>query len=97
MQLSLSLSPKKEAQDFLDFRLISPVGCLYKIISNVLFLRMHHVMDSVVSTSQGAFVKGRQIVNGIIVANKEVDRRKKSKKPGLVCKIDMEKAYDRVN
>lgn len=75
--------PKKEMREFSDFRSISVVGSLYKIISKVLSPRVRKVMDSVVSCSQGAFVRGRQITNGL-VANEMVDGRKNSKKPGLV-------------
>lgn len=54
------LIPKKEeVKDFSDFRPISLVGSLYKIISKVLSLRIRKIMDSVVSISQGAFVRGR--------------------------------------
>lgn len=58
---------------------------------------MRQVLDDVVSRSQGAFVCGRQIVDGILIANELIDGREKSRKPGLVCKIDMEKAYDMVD
>lgn len=47
--------------------------------------------------TQGAFVKGRQITCGILIAFECVDGLKKMKKSGLVCKIDLEKAYDRVD
>lgn len=39
-------------------------------------------------------VLGRQIMDGILIANECVDGRRRSKKSGLVCKIDLEKAYD---
>lgn len=47
--------------------------------------------------TQGAFVKGRQIMDCILIATECVEGLKKEKKSGLVCKIDMEKAYGRVD
>lgn len=91
------LVPKKEARDFSDFRPINLVSSLYKIISKVLSLRMCLVMNEIVSHSLRALVCGKQIVDGILVANELVDGRKKSRKPDLVYKIDTEKTYDRLD
>lgn len=52
-----------------DFRLISLVGSMYKILAKVLANRLHSVICSVVSNTQVAFIKGRQIVYDILVAN----------------------------
>ena len=50
-----------------------------------------------ISMEQGAFVKGRQILDRVLVANECVHSRNKDKNPGLVCKLDLERAYDRVD
>ncbi|XP_045830878.1 uncharacterized protein LOC123922177 [Trifolium pratense] len=54
-------------------------------------------MGSVISVSQTAFVKGRQILDGILIANEVVDEARKSKKELLLFKVDFEKAYDSVD
>jgi len=56
-----------------DYRLITLVGCLYKLISKVLGAHLAMVLNSVISTSQSTFLKGRDLVNGVIVINEVVD------------------------
>lgn len=54
-------------------------------------------MEVIVLKSQSVFVRRKQILDGILIANECVDGRKKEKTSGLVYKIDFEKAYDRVD
>ena len=50
--------PKKEgAEDFKDFRPISLVGTLYKLIDKVLANGLKKVMNLVVNKAQNAFVE----------------------------------------
>ena len=58
---------------------------------------MKKVLPKIISMAQGAFVYGRQILDGVLIANECIHSRKKEKRPGLICKLDLEKAYDRVD
>ena len=90
--------PKKnDTSNICDFRPINLVGSLYKILPKVLANRLKGVLDKLISESQNSFVGGRQILDLVLIANECVDSRMKSKIPGVICKLDIEKAYDNVN
>ena len=84
-------------EDFKDLKPISLVGGLYKIFTKVLANKIKRVMDKVISKSQNDFVEGRQILDVVLIANKIADSTLRRKKCGLVCKLDIEKAYDSIS
>jgi len=61
------------------------VGCMYKVLTMVLANRLRAVITIVVSDSQSAFVKGKQILDGILVANEVVDEACQLKKKKCSC------------
>ena len=94
----LALIPKKRnASHIRDFRPISLIGCIYKLLAKVLTNRLKTVLENIISETQNAFIGGRQILDSVLVANESLDSRIKSGIPGLIYKLDIEKAYDHVN
>uniref|UniRef100_A0A0V0IXC5 Putative ovule protein n=1 Tax=Solanum chacoense TaxID=4108 RepID=A0A0V0IXC5_SOLCH len=94
----VALIPKKMgAKELTHFRPISLISSVYKIISKVLTERLKKVIHKLVDTQQLAFIKGRQIMDAILMANELVDSRVRSNIPGILCKLDIQKAYDHLN
>ncbi|WJX28141.1 hypothetical protein P8452_16895 [Trifolium repens] len=94
----LTLIPKvKSPQSLGDYRPISLLGCIYKMVAKVLAARLASVMDDLVPKTQSAFLKGRQLVEGVMVVNEVIDYAKKTRKKCLIFKVDFEKAYDSVD
>ncbi|XP_058741667.1 uncharacterized protein LOC131614056 [Vicia villosa] len=79
-----------------DYRPICLVGCLYKVIAKLLASRIKIVLKSIISPCQNAFVPGRQLLDGVVVANEVVDFAKKEGRNYILFKVDFEKAYDKV-
>ncbi|RVW58237.1 LINE-1 reverse transcriptase-like [Vitis vinifera] len=85
------------AEDLGDFRPISLVGSLYKWLAKVLANRLKKVVGKVISKAQGAFVEGRQILDAMLIANEAIDSTLKNNESVILCKLDIEKAYDNVD
>ncbi|MCI37724.1 RNA-directed DNA polymerase (Reverse transcriptase), partial [Trifolium medium] len=54
-------------------------------------------MNSVIASNQSAFLKGRNLVDGVMVVNEVVDLAKRTGKECVIFKVDFEKAYDSVD
>ena len=66
----LCLIPKKvNAINIKDFRPISLVGSLNKLLAKVLAHRLLGVLNKLISASQNSFVVGRQILDSVLIPN----------------------------
>ena len=94
----VALIPKiSSPMELKDFRPISLLGSLYKLLAKVLARRLARVMCLIISQNQSAFLKGRNLADGVLVINEIIDFAKKSNEQCLILKVDFEKAYDSVD
>ena len=73
------------------------MGSFYKILIKVLVNRIKRVMGLIISQSQNAFVEGRQILDAVLIANEAVDSILRRKEKEILCKLNIEKAYDHIS
>nr|GEU40487.1 RNA-directed DNA polymerase, eukaryota, reverse transcriptase zinc-binding domain protein [Tanacetum cinerariifolium] len=93
----IALIPKvPDANLVKDFRPISLIGSMYKIIAKILVNRLVGVLEDIVNEVQSAFITERQILDGHFILNEVIQWCKLKKKQSLIFKVDFEKAYDSV-
>ena len=79
-----------------DYRPISLIGCIYKVVTKVLTNRLAPVISDLVSDIQSAFVANRQILDWPFVLNEVMNWCKRKKKQAMFFKVDFAKVYDSV-
>lgn len=71
------IAKKAGATNIRDFRPISLIGVMYKVSTKVLATIIQKLLPKLISVAQGAFVHGRQILDGVLIANECIHSRYK--------------------
>ena len=79
------------------FRPIALCNVIYKILSTIMVNRLKPILPALISPEQTGFVKGRQILDGIITAQEAIHYLRQLKAKGMLIKLDLAKAYDSLN
>ncbi|GJS20249.1 RNA-directed DNA polymerase, eukaryota [Tanacetum coccineum] len=93
----VALIPKVTDAKFVnDYRPISLIGSVYKVVTKIMATRLAMVIESIVSDTQSAFVAKRQILDGPFILNEVLHWCKRKNKKAMFFKVDFAKAYDSV-
>jgi hypothetical protein len=94
----LSLIPKEEKVETPHkLHPISLCNFIYKLISKIIVNRLKSLLPSLISPEQLGYVEGRQILDNIILMHDLIHSLHSSKKPGILIKLDLSKAFDNLN
>ncbi|XP_074267199.1 uncharacterized protein LOC141590510 [Silene latifolia] len=98
---SIVLIPKTGTPEKVEnYRPISLCNVIIKIVTKCISNRLKRVMSSLVGEYQNGFIPGRHISDNVLLSHElfhHISRKKKGKKGLLAIKVDMSKAYDRLN
>jgi hypothetical protein len=94
---NIALLPKKEgAEEVSDFRPISLIHAIAKIITKMLATRLAPFMNELISNAQSAFIKKHSIHDNFLYVKNLATRFNRAKIPTLLFKLDIRKAFDSV-
>lgn len=96
----ITLIPKKSPpEEASHFRPIALINVIMKIITKIIANRFKAVIGKIISPTQCAFVPGRQPSDNIVIAQEIIHsmRLKRGRKGFMALKVDLEKAYDKVD
>ena len=98
-QTHIALIPKiKGPESIGSFKPISLCNKVYKVITKIIVTRIRPLLDKLVSPFQLVFVPGRKGVDNVVIVQELIHTvsKKKGKVGYMVVKINLEKAYDRL-
>jgi len=93
----LFLNPKESnPSNWGRFRPISLCNVSYKLCAKLLANRIKPLLPKLISKNQGGFIKGRQILDNVILVQEAIQASRERKEKGMIIKLDMANAFDRV-
>jgi hypothetical protein len=86
----------QEANTIKQYKPICLLNVDFRIFPKLLNDRLTPMADNIISESQTTFIKGRNILEGVLTLHEVLHELKRSKRQGMLFKIGFEKAYDKV-
>jgi len=93
----ITLVPKTQgASKIQQYRPICLLNVSFKIFTKVATIRINSVADHLISPTQTAFMRGRNILERVVILHEIIHELHRKNQSGVILKIDFEKAYDKV-
>jgi hypothetical protein len=92
------LIPKtREVVNIKQFRPIYLLNVFYKLFTKILASRLMEVVDDIISENQTTFIKGRNILEGVLILHEVIHELNTKKQSRIILKLDFKKAYDKLH
>ena len=95
----ITLIPKTDNPETTSqFRPISLCNAFYKIVAKIMVNRLRPLLERIIHPTQSAFVLHRAIHDNILLVHEVINKfhHLKGRKCYVAVKLDMKKAYDRI-
>lgn len=100
LEAYITLIPKKDMPEMAcDFRRITLLNVVFKIISKVIVNIMRPIMHDLIGPFQNSFLSGISMMDNIVLTQEVIHSlsRRKGEKGGMIIKHDLHKAYDNID
>jgi hypothetical protein len=95
---NIILLPKKnDARIIQQYRPICLLNVSFKLFTKIATNRLTSIAQKLIRPTQIAFLPGRNIMEGAVILHETIHELHTKKQDGVIFKIDLEKAYDKVN
>lgn len=91
------MAKKPNPNSILDYRPLACCNVIYKCLTNILSLRLKHILGNIISSNQSSFISGRTIQDNVLLAHELLrNYHKTTGSSRYALKIDLKNAYDTV-
>ena len=87
---------EKGARSFIRFRPISLCNTGYKLVTKIISNRVKQIFPGIILENQGGFIKGRQILDNIVLDQESIHSSCQWKEKCMVIKLDLSNVFHRV-
>lgn len=96
--LPVGIPKKLSLEDWSDYRPVSLCNYTHKIISKIHNERLANILPLLITENQSGFLKGRLISDNILLMQElTLALDSKTRESNVILKIDMQKAYEKLN
>ncbi|CAI5481024.1 unnamed protein product [Closterium sp. Yama58-4] len=95
--VTIQLHKKGDKGDLGNYRPITLLSTVYKIVAKVMASRLKKVLHEVISEDQYGFIPGRQLADAVAVVADAIEAGANGKEDWFLLMIDFQKAFDSIS